>query len=166
MAKINLDQLMQDIVHVSNQMSGLKMLLDQKKAIMAKYFQKSGERSIANDEATVYVQERTDISYNIEAILKRLPKELTSQFIEKSCSIPDWDAFVRFMKQKGVSAQELRPFVSISKQVDQQALSSLYEKGIVSISDLEGCYEATTRSSVCLKMKNVDREIPIVRGTK
>lgn len=166
MAKINLDQLMQDIVYISNQQAGLKMLLDQKKAIMAKYFQKSGERSIANDEATVYVQERTDISYDVEAILKRLPKELTSQFIEKSYSIPDWDAFVRFMKRKGVSAQELRPFVSISKQVDQKALSSLYEKGVVSISDLDGCYEATTRSSVCLKMKNVDREIPIVRGTK
>lgn len=164
MSKVNLDQLMQDIIYISNQQTGLKMLLDQKKAIMAKYFQKSGERSIQNDEATVFVQDRTDIQYDIPAILSKLPKEITSQFIDRTYTVPDWDALVRFMKRHGISAQELRPFISVEKQVNQAKLSQMYDHGTIDISDLKGCYEATTRSSVCLRMKNVDREIPIVRG--
>lgn len=162
--KVNLNQLMQDIVYISNQQAGLKMLLDQKKAIVAKYFQQTGEKQLSNDEATLFVQERTDIKYDIPAILKRLPKKLTSQFISRTYTIPDWPAFAAWLKLHDLSPDEVKSFISVEKQVDQARLSKLYEKGYISLSDLDGCYEATNRQSVCLRMKNVDQEIHISRG--
>ena len=73
MAKISVDKIMDDIVHVQNQIDGLTMLLNQRKATMAQYFDKSGERSCSNDECTVYVQERTNINYDIQALKASLP---------------------------------------------------------------------------------------------
>lgn len=162
MPKVSIDQTMQDIVFINNQLAGLKMLLDQKKAIMAKYFQKSGQKQVANDEATVYIQERTTIDYDVDAILAELPKELTSQFIDKTYAISDWDGLVRLFKKLGISPAQIRPFISVSKQVNQAKLSALYEKGVVSLADLDGMYEATSKQSIALRMKNTDQQIPIV----
>ena len=75
MAKISLDKTMQDIVSLNNQIAGLKMLLQHKKDQMAKYFTVTGQKSIANEECTVYVQERTKIEYDVDAILKSLGKD-------------------------------------------------------------------------------------------
>lgn len=164
MSKISVDQLIRDIIYITNQQTGLKMLLDQKKSVMAKYFQKSGKRSVGNDEATVYVQDRTSIEYDVDAICSRLPKSLTDKFIKKTYTIDDWASFVAFLKRHGITGQEVRPFITVSKKVDQAVLSSMYEKGEVSLTDLEGCYEATNHSSVCLRLKNADQQIPIAGG--
>ncbi len=161
MPKISIDKTMQDIVHINNQLAGLQMLLDQKKAIMAKYFDKTGERSVANDECSVYVQERTHIDYDVDAILELLNQDITDQFVDRTRSVKDWSAFVAMCKRHGITPKELRPYISVSRSVNQEKLSKLYEKGVVSLSDLKGCYTATVKKSVALRMKNVDREIPI-----
>lgn len=163
MAKISVDKTLQDIIGISNQLAGLQMLLDQKKATMAKYFEKSGEKSIANDECSIYIQERTTIDYDIEAILELLKPAVTDQFIERTRSVNDWFSFVAMCKRHGISPQELRPYISVKKEVNQEKLAKLYEKGVVSLSDLKGCYTATVKKSVALRMKNVDREIPIAK---
>lgn len=163
MAKISVDKTLQDIVHINNQIDGLKLLLDQKKATMAKFFDKSGERTVANDECTVYVQERTNIDYDIDAILDQLEPEITEQFIDRTRVVSDWDKFVALCKKHGIPPSQLRQYISVRKEVNQAKLSKLYEKGVVSLTDLEGCYTATIKKSVALRMKNVDREIPITR---
>lgn len=163
MKKVNIDETMDDIVNISNQISGLKMLLSNKKATVAKYFEKSGERSIANDDCVVYIQERTTINYDVEKITKKLGKKVSSLFISKEYRIRDWDRFVCLMKQHGITPDVLRAYVSVDKKVDDKKLSKLYERGVVSLTDLQGCYEATVSKSVALRMKNVDREIPITK---
>lgn len=154
---------MQDIVGINNQLAGLQMLLDQKKATMAKYFDKTGERSVANDECSVYVQERTEVDYDIDAITEQLEPSITDQFIDRTRSVKDWSAFVALCKKHGISPKELRPYITVTRKVNQEKLSKLYEKGVVSLSDLKGCYTATVKKSVVLRMKNVDREIPIAK---
>lgn len=161
MPKISIDKTMQDIVHINNQLAGLQMLLDQKKATMAKYFDKTGERSVSTDDCTVYVQDRTNIDYDVEALLEVLDESVTSQFIDRTRSVKDWSAFVAMCKRHGITPKELRPYISVSRSVNQEKLSKLYEKGVVSLSDLKGCYTATVKKSVVLRMKNVNREIPI-----
>ena len=140
MPKISIDKTMQDIVHINNQLAGLQMLLDQKKATMAKYFDKTGERSVANDECSVYVQERTHIDYDVDAILELLDQDITDQFVDRTRSVKDWSAFVAMCKRHGITPKELRPYISVSRSVNQEKLSKLYEKGVVSLSDLKGCY--------------------------
>lgn len=161
MAKINLNQLMDDIVHINNQITGLNLLLKNKKAIIATYFKKSGNRRIDGDEVTAYEQSRTNIKYDVPAIMAKLPKDTYSQFIERNYSISDWEGFVALCKKHGISGKQLRPFVTIQYSVDQNKLNKLYDHGKVSLSDLDGCYEATVTKSIALKFKNIEGEIPI-----
>ena len=165
MAKISVDQVMDDIVHVQNQINGLTMLLNQKKATMARYFDKSGERSASNDECTVYVQERTNIDYDIDALKQTLPRDQYDSFVVTEHSIDDWKGFCRLLKKHGLTSQEVRPFISIVRKVDQQKLNQMYEHGAITIQDLHGCYTATVKKSIVLKLKNTEREIPIKEET-
>ena len=165
MAKVSVDQVMDDIVHVQNQINGLTMLLNQKKATMAKYFDKSGERSASNDDCTVYVQERTSIDYDIDALKQTLPRDQYDSFVVTEHSIDDWKGFCRLLKKHGLTAQEVRPFISITRKVDQQKLNQMYEHGAITIQDLHGCYTATVKKSIVLKLKNTEREIPIKEET-
>ena len=165
MAKVSVDQVMDDIVHVQNQINGLTMLLNQKKAIMARYFDKSGERSASNDDCTVYVQERTNIDYDIDALKQSLPRDQYDSFVVTEHSIDDWTGFCRLLKKHGLTAQEVRPFISIVRKVDQQKLNQMYEHGAITIQDLHGCYTATVKKSIVLKLKNTEREIPIKEET-
>ena len=165
MAKISVDQVMDDIVHVQNQINGLTMLLNQKKATMAKYFDKTGERSASNDECTVYVQERTNIDYDIDALKRSLPRDQYDSFVVTEHSIDDWKGFCRLLKKHGLTAEEVRPFISIVRKVDQQKLNQMYEHGAITIQDLHGCYTATVKKSIVLKLKNTEREIPIKEET-
>lgn len=162
---VSVDQVMDDIVHVQNQINGLTMLLNQKKATMAKYFDKSGERSASNDECTVYVQERTNIDYDIDALKQTLPRDQYDSFVVTEHSIDDWKGFCRLLKKHGLTAQEVRPFISIVRKVDQQKLNQMYEHGAITIQDLHGCYTATVKKSIVLKLKNTEREIPIKEET-
>ena len=165
MAKVSVDQVMNDIVHVQNQINGLTMLLNQKKATMAKYFDKSGERSASNDECTVYVQERTNIDYDIDALKQTLPRDQYDSCVVTEHSINDWKGFCRLLKKHGLTSQEVRPFISITRKVDQQKLNQMYEHGAITIQDLHGCYTATVKKSIVLKLKNTEREIPIKEET-
>ena len=162
---VSVDQVMDDIVHVQNQINGLTMLLNQKKATMAKYFDKSGERSASNDECTVYVQERTNIDYDIDALKQALPRDQYDSFVVTEHSIDDWKGFCRLLKKHGLTSQEVRPFISIVRKVDQQKLNQMYEHGAITIQDLHGCYTATVKKSIVLKLKNTEREIPIKEET-
>ena len=165
MAKVSVDQVMDDIVHVQNQINGLTMLLNQKKATMARYFDKSGERSASNDDCTVYVQERTNIDYDIDALKQTLPRDQYDSFVVTEHSIDDWKGFCRLLKKHGLTAEEVRPFISIVRKVDQQKLNQMYEHGAITIQDLHGCYTATVKKSIVLKLKNTEREIPIKEET-
>ena len=165
MAKISVDQVMDDIVHVQNQINGLTMLLNQKNATMARYFDKSGERSASNDECTVYVQERTNIDYDIDALKQTLPRDQYDSFVVTEHSIDDWKGFCHLLKKHGLTAQEVRPFISIVRKVDQQKLNQMYEHGAITIQDLHGCYTATVKKSIVLKLKNTERETPIKEET-
>ena len=165
MAKVSVDQVMDDIVHVQNQINGLTMLLNQKKATMAKYFDKTGERSASNDDCTVYVQERTNIDYDIDALKQSLPRDQYDSFVVTEHSIDDWKGFCRLLKKHGLTAEEVRPFISIVRKVDQQKLNQMYEHGAITIQDLHGCSTATVKKSIVLKLKNTEREIPIKEET-
>ena len=159
MAKIDLDKIMDDCVAIQNQLDGLSLLLMQKKQTLAKYFEQSGKRQLANDDCTISVQERTTVDYDIEALSEKLPKNILPFVVEKHFEINDWDAFTKFLKRKGISGQEVRPYISITKNVNKDNLSKLYDQKKLSIKDIQGCYTAKVTKSVVLRLKDAKREI-------
>ena len=161
MGKIDLDKIMDDCVAIQNQLDGLSLLLMQKKQTLAKYFDQSGKRQLSNDDCTISVQERTTVDYDIEALSEKLPKNILPLVIEKHFEINDWDAFAKFLKRKGISGQEVRPYISITKNVNKDNLSKLYDQKKLSIKDIQGCYTAKVTKSVVLRLKDAKREINI-----
>ena len=161
MPKVNIDHIMDECVSIQNQINGLNLLLVNKKQTLAKYFETTGKRQISNDDCVVSVQERTTVDYDIEALSEKLPDEILSKIIEKRYEIVDWDKFVKFLKSYGIKSSAIRPHVSVTKSVNKENLSSLYERKKLSIKDIEGCYNAKVTKSVVLRLKNAKQEINI-----
>lgn len=159
--KVSIDKTMQDIVYIKNQIDGLTMLLNNKKNIMAKYFEKSGKRSIENDDASVYISERTKIDYDIDKILSKFPKEVTSKFIKSTYTISDWSGFCKYLKKHGIDGPSIKPYISLQREVSEGPLNYMYEHNLITLSDLEGCYDATVTKSITLRVKNTSNEVKI-----
>lgn len=161
--KVNINKIMDEIVSLQNQITGLQMLLDQKKGLMAKYFDKTGNRSVSNDDCTVFVQERTTINYDVEKIRNRLSKDKCEKFIESERYIDseNWFAFVKLMKKYKVPSLEVFQSMKTRRVVDQKKLSRMYENGEINLKELDGCFDAKVKKSVVLKMKDVNKEIPL-----
>lgn len=159
--KISINDTMNDIVSLKNQIAGLNMLLENKKAIMAKYFDKTGNRTISNDDCTVYVAERTNIEYDIDKLKKKLQPHILKQFIVTQREITDWKFFVNVMKKHGVTMLDLKNSLSKKEVVDQKELTKLYERGDISLDDIKGCYVASVKKSIVLKMNDINNELTI-----
>ena len=80
MAKISIDKTMEEIVSIQNQINGLQMLLQSKKKIMSKFFEKTGKRRVDSEDCIVFVKENTKIEYDVDAILEKVDEKLTKQF--------------------------------------------------------------------------------------
>lgn len=157
--RINVDTVLEEIEYIKNQMGGLSLLLENKKHIISRYFDKTGERSVGNGNCTVFLQERTNIAYDIHAIEESLPKNKTKQFIETKYIINSWDEFTKLCKQYSIPASKLKELIIPEKSVKQEKLSDLYEKGIIELSDLEGCFTATVKKCIAFKVKSKPNEI-------
>lgn len=164
MSKVNIQKVIDDIVHVTNQIAGLNMILNDRKNIMARYFEKTGNRQQENDDCLVYVQERTNIEYDIDMLKEVLPKEVYKDVVDMSATISDWRRFVKLLNRMNLSKdqmRDIRSLVNVEKKVNQQKLSKYYENGKVNINDLKGCYSASVKKSVAVRMKSSSPEIPI-----
>ena len=159
--KISVNDTLNDIVCLKNQIAGLTMLLDQKKSIMAKYFDKTGNRTVSNDDCTVYVAERTNIEYDTEKLKKKLPPSILKRVVLVQREISDWGEFVRVMKKHNIYPIELKDTLNKKEVVDQKELTKLYENGTISLDDLDGCYTASVKKSIVLKMNNVNDGLTI-----
>lgn len=149
---------MQDMVSLKNQIDGLELLLKNKKKVLAKYFDVSDKRSLSNEECTVYVQEKTSISYDILALERELPKEILSKILNKTYIIDNPEGMSNYLLNKGVNFKELKAYIKVDKSVNEKGMEALYDSGELSIEDLEGCYDAKVNKSIVLKMKNIDKE--------
>lgn len=161
MPKIDIDHVMDECVSIQNQINGLNLLLVNKKQTLAKYFESTGKRQISNDDCVISVQERTTVDYDIDALSEKLPDEILSKIIEKRYEIVDWDKFVKFLKSYGIKSSAIRPHISVTKSINKENLSALYERKKLSIKDIEGCYTAKITKSVVLRLKNAKQEINI-----
>lgn len=163
-SKVNIQKVIDDIVHVTNQIAGLNMILNDRKNVMAIYFEKTGNRQRENDDCLVYVQERTNIEYDVDMLKEVLPKEVYKDVVDMSATISDWRRFVKLLNKMNLSKdqmRDIRSLVNVEKKVNQQKLSKYYETGEVSISSLKGCYNASVKKSVAVRMKSSSPEIPI-----
>lgn len=156
--KVSIDKLMQDVFYLNNQIKGLQMLLDQRKSVFKKYFQKTGHTSVSDDNVSVYTQERTKVEYNINKLKKEKP-EIAKKILTKKIEVIDAKGLIALLKKYGVSKQEMKACLKPYAEVDEAKLIKLYESGIITVDDLKGYYNATSKLSIAIKVKNADGEL-------
>ena len=156
--KISIDKLMQDVFYLNNQIKGLQMLLDQRKSVFKKYFQKTGHTSVSDDNVSVYTQERTKVEYNINKLKKEKP-EIAKKILSRKVEITDAKRLLALLKKYGASKQEVKACLNVFTEVDENKLNKLYENGTITVDDLSGYYTATSKLSIAVKVKNADGEL-------
>lgn len=161
MSKVNIDQVLDEVTSIQNQISGLNLLLSNKKQMLAHYFEKTGNRSVENEDCSCYVQERTNITYDMEALRKALSKPQLNSITDVKYSIRDWKGFISELQKHDLSPKLFKPYISVDREVNPSKLNSVYEKGELSLSDISNCYTATVKKSVAIRMKHASNEIPV-----
>ena len=123
--KVSIDKLMQDVFYLNNQIKGLQMLLDQRKSVFKKYFQKTGHTSVSDDNVSVYTQERTKVEYDINKLKKEKP-EIAKKILTKKIEVTDANGLIALLKKYGVSKQEMKACLKPYAEVDEAKLTKLY----------------------------------------
>ena len=154
MKETEVKKVVQDMAALKQQIAMLEVMLKEKKSYMQKYFTATGEENYSTDHASVFVQTKTSIEYDIPKLQETVDKELLDEFLVKNYTVTDWKGMAKFLKQKGILGKEIKPFVTVEKHVDKEKLSKLYEEERISLADLEGCYKATVTKSVALRLKD------------
>lgn len=152
---VNVKQLVEEIGTLKMNIVQMEHILSEKKKIIGHFFDKSGKTSISSGNTTVYVQTKTTIDYDIPALKKKLDKELYDQIVNKKYVISDIEGLKKFINQPDTpfSFIDLKPFISVEKSVNKDQLSNLYEKGELSLDDLDGCYSAKVTKTVAQRIK-------------
>ena len=161
MSKINSDKTVDEVVSLQNQINGLKMLLDNKKKLIEKYFDYTGEKNISNNECTVYVNEKVKIDYDINELKNKLDENTFNEIIDKKYIIKDWNELKKILKKYKISSSELKKVIKIEKEINEKSIKELYNSGKINIKDIEGCYDAKVSKSISIRMKNIEKEIPV-----
>lgn len=89
----------------------------------------------------------TTIVWDAAKLEKRLGKEKSSKVIEKTYTIDDMEGLIRYLKECGVSPKKFKSFLSVEKNVNQQALKQMDELGEITEQDIKGCYTVQSKSS-------------------
>lgn len=95
------------------------------------------------------------INWAIEKLCKKLPKALLDKVLIKKYSITNWGKVTEVMKKYGVPASEIIPYISVEKQVSQEAVNHYYELGEIKTAHLKDCYTTEITSSY-LQMSKSD----------
>ena len=156
---VNVKQVVEDIGALKIRITELEHMLSEKKKLIGTYFDKSGKTSLSSGNTTVYVQTKTTIDYDIPAMKKKLDKELFNQIVDKKYVISDIKGFRKIIEEildrsdAPYEFSDLKPFISVESSVNKEQLSRLYEVGELSLTDLDGCYNAKVTKTVAQRIK-------------
>ena len=151
---VSIESTLQEIAMLKKQISNLEAMLNNKKRFMAEYFDRTGKTSESNSDVTTFVQTKTTIEYDIAKLKEKVKPELFEIIVSKAYQVENWDEFTKLLKEHGIKGSQIKPYIRIEKSVDKKALSELYEKGEITIQELEGCYNAKVVKSIAIRLKN------------
>ena len=77
----------------------------------------------------------------------------------KKIEVTDANGLIALLKKYGVSKQEMKACLKPYTEVNEAKLTKLYENGTITVDDLKGYYNATSKLSIAIKVKNADGEL-------
>lgn len=87
--------------------------------------------------ATKVVTQR--VEYNIDAILKYIPKYIQEKILSKKVVVKDYKAFVEYLKTINANPKIIKQFLDCEYDLNKKELEQLYETGVVDYEDIRKC---------------------------
>lgn len=158
---VGIENTVVSLLRDEKQLADLMASIEKKKEKIQQYFDKQGVKQVTvqvqNREHTRVVEfvarkfERTSITYDIDALKKKLDKEMLNEVIKKKYSIVDFDGVVKLLKEYSVPAVEFKKFIEVTPSVDTKSIKLLYDAGELTLEKLRGCYTAKITKTIDVK---------------
>lgn len=89
---------------------------------------------------TVTKVRRKKITWDLEALRKKLSKEKFTTVVNKEYTVVDMPGLVKYLKTCGVDAKKFKKFINVSETLDETKLDAMYETGKLKQEEIRGCY--------------------------
>lgn len=89
---------------------------------------------------TVTKVRRKKITWDLEALKKKLSKEKFMTVVNKEYTVVDMPGLVKYLKTCGVDAKKFKKFINVSETLDETKLDTMYETGKLKQEEIRGCY--------------------------
>lgn len=88
---------------------------------------------------TVTKVRKTKITWDLEALKKKLSKEKFITVVNKEYTVIDMPGLVKYLKTCGVDAKKFKKFINVSETLDETKLDTMYETGKLKQEEIRGC---------------------------
>lgn len=153
MSKVNIKETIQQYINAKQELEQLNKKLKRNKLIMSKYLESKGLANYTYNGLTMYEIEKNSFDFDIDKLNKKLKKSLLNQFIDVKMVISNKKQFKKICDKYDIPIKLFKNCIDIEKQVNIKKLNSLSDKGIISLEDLEGCYEVNNNKSIGIRFK-------------
>lgn len=111
---------------------------------------------IKGNKFSVTFSKRLTVDYDVEKTSIRLKdrgasKSVIDTAIKKTYSVVNAKEFLDKLKEIGVPIKFVKKHIVSSSYVDKEGLQELFDLNVITLSDLEGCYDAKVTSVVTVK---------------
>ena len=89
---------------------------------------------------TVTKVRRKKITWDLEALKKKLSKEKFITVVNKEYTVIDMSGLVKYLKSCGVDPKKFKKFINVSETLDETKLDTMYETGKLKTEEIRGCY--------------------------
>lgn len=83
---------------------------------------------------------RKKITWDLEALRKKLSKEKFTTVVNKEYTVIDMPGLVKYLKSCGVNPKKFKKFINVSETLDETKLDTMYETGKLKTDEIRGCY--------------------------
>lgn len=150
MKKSDLKQAVKAYIGYTKQSKKAAAKANKAKKFVSKYIIRTGKKIRYNGNVC-YCITKTDVEYNIPKLLKRFGKK-ARKFIDTTAKVNDFEQFKRICKENEIPLSLFKPVLSVSRAVNETKLDILYEKGVITHEEIEGCFNVTESKTVGLRL--------------
>jgi hypothetical protein len=84
------------------------------------------------------------ITWDIKKLFERFNElkkcDVLNEVVEVKVNLNDVAGFKKFLKEKDIKWNEIKPFLNIEKKVNQKKMDELSQLGAITEDDIKGCY--------------------------
>ena len=134
-----------------SQIQELKALQDKERELIKRYVTQKG--TIRYNDVTCSCVTRTNISYDVPAIIKKFKRAFYCAFVDDSVRF-DTSFFIAVCKKNGIDKSlflQEGKYERVQK-VNEKKLAALCDSGEIDIADLQGCYTAEESKTVSIRL--------------